>query len=224
MLLSPWEADEGLHSGAPWKRASQHHTHHPHHRSPAPACVLDCTQPCLHHALAGAADTCPAGELAAQRDLSSGSAPPGHTCEYGMPRPSPPLVPDSPAPQPPSRPSCTCSGVASRRPLSSCCGLSSYLSFPTLCASGSHPRRAGVTTCTCACRGRQEGAYGERTAARLISSVRSTPISARVCPILEVDRRATPGPMTTTPGTFPESFSPSCYPRGVCRHTTRHFS
>ena len=45
------------------------------------------------------------------------------------------------------------------------------------------------------------------------------PISARVCPILAVDRRAMPGPMTTTPGAFPESCSPSCYPpRRFCRH------
>ena len=92
-----------------------------------------------------------------------------------MPRPSPPTRPGFARAPAHSRPSCTCSGVASRRPLSSCSGLSSHLSFPTLCASGSHPRRAGVTACTCACRGRQEGAYGERTAARLISSVRSTP-------------------------------------------------
>ena len=57
---------EGLRLAPAGFQASQHHLDHAHHRRRAPSSVLGRAQPCLHSMLAGAADTCAAGELAAQ--------------------------------------------------------------------------------------------------------------------------------------------------------------
>jgi len=69
MLAEPWEADEDLRLAPAGFQASQHHLDHAHHRRRAPSSVLGRAQPCLHSMLAGAADTCAAGELAAQTCL-----------------------------------------------------------------------------------------------------------------------------------------------------------
>ena len=207
MLLSPWEADEGLHSGAPWKRASQHHTHHPHHRSPAPACVLDCTQPCLHHALAGAADTCPTGELAAQTCLLAArrlAARASMACLAHSPHSSR-IRGRAPAPQPPLLHLLRCSLSPSTflMPWPEPSPVISTLCAPRITSPTSRVQDLQVQVS----RSPRAGIRDTVSAIRLAPSPRCArpPICAHVCPILAVDRRATPGPMTMTPGAFPES-------------------
>ena len=69
MLAEPWQADEGLPYPAPPGGASHHHIRQSRHHQRAYRALLRAACSCLHSTLAGAADTCAAGELAAQTCL-----------------------------------------------------------------------------------------------------------------------------------------------------------